>query len=83
MYTTFDEMAGRPMTMATLADSKWLSRFLDETPGDSQIGGNSRQVPNACWSRVVPFCPPNPVLKLWSNDLAGTLNLEKLSLIHI
>ena len=56
MYTTFDEMAGRPMTMATLADSKWLSRFLDETPGDSQIGGNSRQVPNACWSRVVPFC---------------------------
>ena len=77
MYTTFDEMAGRPMAMATLAESKWLSRFLDETPGDSQIGGNSRQVPNACWSRVVPFCPPNPVLKLWSNDLADTLNLEK------
>ena len=32
----------------------WVSRFLDETPGDSEVGGKPRQVLGACWSRVKP-----------------------------
>ena len=30
-----------------------------ETPGDKEVGGRSRQVPNACWSRVLPTPSPN------------------------
>ena len=31
--------------MGSLANLDWLNRFLDETPGDSVIGGEPRQVP--------------------------------------
>lgn len=63
--------------MSSLAESKWLTRFLDETPGDTEVGGKSRQVPNACWSRVEPFNPPNPKLELWSDNLGDILNLTR------
>ena len=63
--------------MSSLAESKWLTRFLDETPGDTEVGGKSRQVPNACWSRVDPFNPPNPKLELWSDNLGDILNLTR------
>ena len=46
--------------MGQLKDLKWLNRFLSETPGDKEVGGRSRQVPNACWSRVLPTPSPNP-----------------------
>ena len=50
-----------PLTnMGTFESLEWLSRFLDETPGDFEVGGRPRQVPNACWSRVKPTPPPNP-----------------------
>lgn len=63
--------------MATFESLQWLSRFLDETPGDSEVGGRSRQVPHACWSRVKPAVPPSPKLLLWSEQMAETLGLER------
>ena len=63
--------------MGPLSSLKWLNRFLDETPGDSQIGGPTRQVPNACWSRVLPTPSPNAKLRLWSDEIATQLNLSK------
>ena len=63
--------------MAAFESLKWLSRFIDETPGDSQIGGTSRQVPGACWSLVNPAIPPNPEMRLWSEEMGQLLGLEK------
>ena len=63
--------------MGPLSSLKWLNRFLDETPGDSQVGGPARQVPNVCWSRVLPTPAPDPRLRLWSNEIAAQLNLSK------
>jgi len=63
--------------MGTLASLAWLNRFLSETPGDPVTGGSPRQVQNACWSRVSPTPSPNPTLRLWSDEMAETLGLEK------
>ena len=65
--------------MATLSldELNWLNRFVTETPGDSEVGGRPRQVPHACWSRVHPTPVPEPVLGLWSDELAQELNLER------
>ena len=63
--------------MSQLSDLDWLSRFLDETPGDIQVGGGSRQVPNACWSRVLPTPSPDARLCLWSEEMAEDLGLER------
>ena len=56
---------------------QWLTRFTRETPGDSQKAGNPRQVPGACWSLVDPSVAEDPKLRLWSDEMAKTLNLEK------
>ena len=77
----------------------WRERFVEETPGDSVSGGGPRQVPGACWSKVEPTPVPNPTLRLWSDELAEILGIERggemflggnriadgmsLSLIHI
>ena len=63
--------------MGTFESLEWLSRFLDETPGDFEVGGRPRQVPNACWSRVKPTPPPNPQLLLWSEEMASKLGLTR------
>ena len=63
--------------MATFGSLKWLTRFLEETPGDSEVGGKSRQVPNACWSRVKPSPPPSPELRMWSDEMGLKLGLER------
>ena len=63
--------------MGTFTSLQWLSRFLDETPGDKEVGGHSRQVPKACWSRVKPTPPPKPQLMLWSNEMGEQLGLER------
>ena len=54
----------------------WVSRFLDETPGDSEVGGKPRQVLGACWSRVKPTPTPKPVLRLWSYKMAEELGVD-------
>ena len=64
------------MEKKSLRSLDWVSRFLDETPGDDVIGGTSRQVPGACWSRVNPTPTSNPVLRLWSNEMADELGIE-------
>ena len=64
--------------MGTLESLTWVRRFLDETPGDSEIGGRARQVPQACWSRVEPTPSPNPKLLLSSSEMASHLGLEAL-----
>lgn len=63
--------------MATFESLQWLSRFLKETPGDSEVGGKSRQVPNACWSRVHPSPPPSPQLQMWSEEMGFKLGLAR------
>ena len=63
--------------MGSFESLEWLSRFLEETPGDSQVGGVTRQVPNACWSRVKPTPSPDPKLMLWSEEMATKLGLER------
>ena len=55
---------------------KWISRFLDQTPGDESVGGMPRQVPGKCWSRVSPTPIPNPTLRLWSMEMADELGIE-------
>ena len=65
------------MGKKTLSSLDWLSRYLDETPGDEIIGGMPRQAPGVCWSRVNPTPTPNPILRLWSNDMADELGLDK------
>jgi uncharacterized protein YdiU (UPF0061 family) len=65
------------MGVTGLEKLEWLSRFIDQTPGDKQIGGKPRQVPGVCWSRVKPSIPPNPKLILWSKEMADKLKLER------
>ena len=55
----------------------WVSRFLDQTPGDDKVGGIPRQVPGKCWSRVNPTPTPDPVLRLWSLEMAEELGIER------
>ncbi|HAB89800.1 MAG TPA: YdiU family protein, partial [Bacteroidetes bacterium] len=64
------------MRKGSLGSLNWISRFTDETPGDNQIGGLPRQVPGVCWSRVNPTPTPNPVLRIWSTEMAEKLGLE-------
>ena len=59
-----------------LGSLNWVSRFLNETPGDQIIGGVPRQVPGVCWSRVKPTPTPNPILRLWSSEMAEDIGIE-------
>ena len=63
--------------MATFESLKWLTRFLEETPGDPEMGGKSRQVPNACWSRVKPSPPTSPELQMLVGRNGLKLGLER------
>ena len=63
--------------MNGLSDLKWASRFVDKTPGDSIIGGNPRQVFEACWSRVEPTKIPEPKIVAWSEEMATEIGLDK------
>ena len=60
----------------TLSSLNWVNRFTDQTPGDEEIGGTPRQVPGACWSRVKPTPTPQPILRLWSAEMAEELGTE-------
>ncbi len=64
------------MGKKSLRSLNWVSRFLDQTPGDPIIGGLSRQVPGACWSRVLPTPVPDPIVRLWSTEIAGEVGLD-------
>jgi len=60
----------------SLGSLNWVSRFLDDTPGDAVVGGASRQVPGACWSRVKPELMPDTIIRLWSSEMASELGVE-------
>ena len=64
------------MSKKTFTSLQWFSRFLDETPGDENIGCLPRQVPNVCWSRTKPTPSPSPKLHLWSDEMAEELGIE-------
>ena len=64
------------MGKKSLSSLNWVSRFLNETPGDVIIGGPSRQVPGACWSRVLPTPTPKPIVRLWSTEMAKEIGLN-------
>ena len=63
------------MGKKSLSSLDWVSRFLDETPGDEEIGGAPRQVQGACWSKVEPTPIPDPILRLWSTEMADELGV--------
>ena len=63
------------MGKKSLSSLDWVSRFLDETPGDEEIGGAPRQVQGACWSKVEPTPIPEPILRLWSTEMADELGV--------
>jgi uncharacterized protein YdiU (UPF0061 family) len=62
--------------MAGLESLNWVSRFIDETPGDSEHGGKPRQVPGVCYSQVQPTNPPKAKLRLWSQEMARQLGID-------
>ena len=62
--------------MAGLETLNWISRFIDETPGDSEHGGKPRQVPGVCYSKVQPTNPPKAKLRLWSQEMAKQLGID-------
>ena len=64
------------MAQRSLSSLNWASQFLEGTPGDEVTGGSPRQVPGACWSRVRPEPMPEPVLRLWSDEVAREIGLE-------
>jgi len=65
------------MEKGSLSSLNWISRFIDETPGDLQVNNISRQVPGVCWSRVSPTPTPDPLIRLWSSEMADDLNLKE------
>ena len=40
------------------------------------VGGASRQVPGACWSRVKPELMPDTNIRLWSAEMAAELGID-------
>ncbi len=62
--------------MAGLESLNWISRFIDETPGDPEHGGKPRQVPGVCYSQVQPTNPPKAKLRLWSEEMAKQLGID-------
>jgi uncharacterized protein YdiU (UPF0061 family) len=59
-----------------LSKAQWLSRFIEQTPGDSTKGNHPHQVLEACWSSVVPTAAPNPKIIAWSQEMAEILALD-------
>ncbi len=59
------------------ADLRWLSRFVDETPGDPICDRIPRQVMEACWSRIAPVKTPSPELVAWSKEMAHLLGVDE------
>ncbi|MEC7364922.1 MAG: protein adenylyltransferase SelO family protein, partial [Candidatus Thermoplasmatota archaeon] len=64
------------MEQKSLGSLNWVSRFVNETPGDGVTGRDPRQVPGACWSKVDPEAMPHPVLRMWSEEMANELGLN-------
>ncbi|MBL8898475.1 MAG: YdiU family protein [Planctomycetes bacterium] len=56
---------------------RFLSRFLDELPGDPDTAPRPRRVERALWSRVLPTPVRAPRLLAWSRSLAVELGLDE------
>lgn len=56
---------------------RYLRRFLDHLPGDTDDRPVSRQVHGAAWSRVRPTPVAAPRLLAWSRPLAKELGLDE------
>lgn len=51
------------------------NRFARELPGDTETGNFRREVPSACFSKVMPTPVGNPKLLAWSPEAAQLLDL--------
>jgi uncharacterized protein YdiU (UPF0061 family) len=60
----------------SLGSLNWVNRFINETPGDDLFHSTSRQVPRVCWSKVSPTPTPNPLIRLWSFEMAEDIGLK-------
>ena len=52
------------------------NRFIRELPGDPESRNGRRQVPGACYSRVLPTPVATPRLVAYSREIAGTLGIS-------
>lgn len=52
----------------------FVNRFTHELPADPQVGGASRQVPRALYSRVLPTAVAKPRLLAWVPEVAALLD---------
>ncbi len=53
------------------------NRFVRNLPGDSESQNFRRQVPRACWSRVLPTPVKAPKMVAWSKQAAALIGLDE------
>ena len=62
--------------MATIDDLRFDNRFTRSLPADSINGTNSRQVQQACFSRVKPLIVDHPRLVAHSAEMFELLGID-------
>lgn len=65
------------MTLRQFHEVTFRNSFVDELLGEDDAVNQPRQVPGACYSRVMPTPVRDPHLLAWSEDLADRLGLER------
>jgi uncharacterized protein YdiU (UPF0061 family) len=69
-------MAAQTALVNSLDTLRFDNRYVNDLPGDNETRNFTRQVFNACYSKVSPTHVANPKLITYSNDVAGLLELS-------
>lgn len=70
-------LRGLQVKQNTLKEIQWQHTFVNELPGDIEVGGGPRQVESAFYSRVKPtFNENEPYLIAFSEEAADLLDLR-------
>ena len=67
----------RRSTLARLTELDFRASFVAELPADPVLDNVPRQVPGACYSRVMPTPVAAPRLLGWSQALGGELGIAR------
>ena len=62
--------------MTTVEQLQWADAFIRALPGDPRSDNHTRQVRQACYSRVEPTAVPAPELLVLVPEVAALLGLE-------
>ncbi len=62
--------------MPAISELRYEDRFVRELPGDPRTDNTTRQVVNACYSRVAPTAVRTPEMLLFVPEVAELLDLE-------